>query len=90
MDIVRRTAQGKRRTNVTLSSGNLDKARRLGLNVSAICDDALAVAVRQVEAADWTQENASAIAERRKWIEENGTPLSDVQGLNGLCVGERD
>jgi antitoxin CcdA len=37
--------------------------------------------VRQAEAKAWAQENAAAIAERRAWIEANGTPLADLQVL---------
>ncbi|MFY2823889.1 type II toxin-antitoxin system CcdA family antitoxin [Ruegeria sp. MALMAid1280] len=76
-----RNAQEKQRTNVTLTSGNLEKARQLGLNVSAISDAALADAVAKAEAELWAKENAKAIAERQKWIEENGTPLADIQAL---------
>ncbi|WP_375175131.1 type II toxin-antitoxin system CcdA family antitoxin [Pseudooceanicola sp.] len=69
----------KQRTNVTLSADTLADARALGLNVSAISDAALAEAVRQAKAKDWAEENAEALAERRKWIAENGTILSDIQ-----------
>lgn len=72
------TAQ-KQRTNVTLSADTLADARALGLNVSAISDAALADAVRHAKAKAWAEENAEALAQRRKWIEENGTILSDVQ-----------
>lgn len=75
------TATDKRRTNVTLDARTLDAARALGLNVSAISDRALAVAVRDAEAAAWARDNAEAIAERRAWIETHGAPLADVQVL---------
>ena len=71
----------KQRTNVSLSASNLAAARELGLNVSAISDAALAQAVRAARAAAWARENAEAIAERRAWIEANGTPLADLQVL---------
>ena len=71
----------KQRTNITLSADNLAAARELGLNVSAISDAALAEAVRAAKAEAWTRENAEAIAERRAWIEERGTPLADLQVL---------
>jgi antitoxin CcdA len=71
----------KQRTNVSLTAINLAAARELGLNVSAISDAALAEAVRAARAEAWTRENAEAIAERRAWIEANGTPLGDLQVL---------
>lgn len=76
-----RVATGKQRTNVTLTATTLAAARALGLNVSAISDEALAEAVRQAQATAWTRENAAAIAERRSWIEANGVPLADIQIL---------
>ena len=71
----------KQRTNITLSASNLAAARELGLNVSAISDAAVAEAVRMAKAKVWAEENAEAIAERRAWIEANGTPLADLQVL---------
>ena len=52
-----------------------------GLNVSAISDAALEDAVRAARARAWSRENAEAIAERKAWIEANGTPLADIQVL---------
>ena len=71
----------KQRTNITLTAANLAAARELGLNVSAISDAAVAEAVRAAKAEAWARENAQAIAERRAWIEANGTPLADLQVL---------
>lgn len=71
----------KQRTNVSLTASTLAAARELGLNVSAISDAALAEAVRAAKAQAWARENAEAIAERRAWIEANGTPLADLQVL---------
>ena len=71
----------KLRTNVTLTAETLAAARRLGLNVSAISDAAVAEAVRLAKAKAWSQENATAITERRAWIEANGTPLANLQVL---------
>ncbi|MCC5967658.1 MAG: type II toxin-antitoxin system CcdA family antitoxin [Natronohydrobacter sp.] len=71
----------KQRTNVSLTASNLAAAREMGLNVSAISDAALAEAVRAAKAEAWARENAEAIAERRAWIEANGTPLADLQVL---------
>jgi len=71
----------KQRTNVSITASTLAAARELGLNVSAISDAALAEAVRAAKAEAWVRENAEAIAERRAWIEANGTPLADLQVL---------
>lgn len=71
----------KQRTNVTLTAANLAAARELGLNVSAISDAAVSVAVRTARAKAWAAENAEAISERRTWIEAHGTPLADLQVL---------
>ena len=71
----------KQRTNVTLSADTLEKARKFGLNVSAISDAALAEAVARAEAEAWASENANALAERRQWIADHGTPLADIQIL---------
>lgn len=76
-----RSSAEKRRTNVTLDADNLAAAREFGLNVSAISDVALDGAVRAARARAWAKENAGAIAERRTWIETNGTPLADIQVL---------
>ena len=71
----------KQRTNISLTASTLAAARELGLNVSAISDAALAEAVRAAKAEAWARENAEVIAERRVWIEANGTPLADLQVL---------
>ncbi|MFD1510651.1 type II toxin-antitoxin system CcdA family antitoxin [Lacimonas salitolerans] len=78
---MQQAASEKQRTNITLTATNLAAARKLGLNVSAISDAALAEAVRAAKAEAWARENAEAIAERRAWIEANGTPLADIQVL---------
>ncbi|PVZ48707.1 type II toxin-antitoxin system CcdA family antitoxin [Thalassobacter stenotrophicus] len=78
---MQRATTEKQRTNITLTANNLAAARELGLNVSAISDAAVADAVRLAKAEAWAQENATAITERRAWIEANGTPLADLQVL---------
>jgi antitoxin CcdA len=71
----------RRRIKVTLAAPNLAAARKLGIDVSDVCDAALAEAVRRAKAEAWAQENAGALAERRSWIGMNGTPLADIQVL---------
>ena len=69
----------KSRTNVTVARAILEDARALGLNVSLVAEQALAVAVRAERARRWERENAAAIAERAAWIERHGPPLADLQ-----------
>ncbi|MGM0583347.1 MAG: type II toxin-antitoxin system CcdA family antitoxin [Pseudomonadota bacterium] len=69
----------KKRTNVSLDAELLDEARRLDLNVSSITEAALEVAVREVRARRWAEENAQALAQRAEWIERNGLPLAKWQ-----------
>ncbi|HVH03095.1 MAG TPA: type II toxin-antitoxin system CcdA family antitoxin [Amaricoccus sp.] len=69
----------KSRTNVTVARAILEDARALGLNVSLVAEQALAVAVRAERARRWERENAAAIAERAAWIERHGLPLADLQ-----------
>ena len=38
----------------------------------------------ELRAKIWERENAASIAERRAWIETEGTPLADVQVLQYL------
>lgn len=72
-------ATTKRRANVTLDGTLLDAARDLDLNVSAIAETALRMAVRKARAETWARENAGGLARRAAWIEENGLPLARWQ-----------
>jgi len=74
-------ASEKTGRNVPLTLLNAEKAQRLGWNVSAIGDSALVQAVRDAEAREWAEENSEALAERDRWIEDNGAPLADIQVL---------
>ena len=42
-----RTMLTKRPINLTLSTGTLDAAKRLGINISQVCDEHLREVVRQ-------------------------------------------
>ncbi|MFX0543421.1 type II toxin-antitoxin system CcdA family antitoxin [Roseovarius sp. S4756] len=75
------TTTEKQHTNITPMVANLAAARKLGPNMSAVSDAAVAEAVRAARAEAWAAENAAAISERHTWIEANGTPLTDLQVL---------
>lgn len=68
----------KVRRNITLDPEVLAEAQELGINVSAVSEAALREAVKEARAAQWHTENATALAERVRWSEENDFPLSDV------------
>jgi antitoxin CcdA len=70
---------GKARTNVTLDAALLAEARVFELNVSAIAEGALETAVKAERARRWYAENAEAIEQRRRLIDEQGMPLADYQ-----------
>ncbi len=71
--------QSKQRTSMTIDVDILNAARDLDLNVSAISEAAISEAVRAASARRWAEENAEALAERRVWIDGQGTPLADIQ-----------
>jgi antitoxin CcdA len=72
------TTSTKRKTSVTLSADALDAARDLGVNVSAVAEDALVAAVRHAKREQWLNENADAFKAQSEWHEQNGHPLADI------------
>ena len=68
---------GKQRTNISVDAELLAAVREMGLNVSAIAEDAL----RKARQEAWRKENAEALEDRAAWIEKNGLPLSQYQVL---------
>lgn len=67
----------KRKTSLTLDADALDRARSLGVNVSAVVNAALRNAVKEAERQAWLEENAEAFAAEAEWIERNGHPFAD-------------
>ncbi|QEW18253.1 Post-segregation antitoxin (ccd killing mechanism protein) encoded by the F plasmid [Marinibacterium anthonyi] len=72
------TTAPKRKTSLTLDAGALDDARALGVNVSAVADEALRRAVAEARQRRWVEDNAEAFAAQAAWHEENGHPLADI------------
>ena len=68
----------KRKTSLTLDSDALDAARELGVNVSAVADEALRRAVADARRIRWLEENAEAFAAQTEWHERNDHPLADI------------
>jgi antitoxin CcdA len=71
-------ALAKRKTSLTLDAGLLDRARALGINVSAVAESALKSAVVQARQAQWLNENAESFAAQSVWHERHGHPLADI------------
>ena len=73
----------KRKTSLTLDTEALDAARDLGINVSAVADEALRRAVSDARRRRWLEENAAGFAAQAAWHERHGHPLADI--LAGPC-----
>ena len=65
----------KRKTSVTLDADLLLDAKALDINVSAVAEQALQLAIRQARHQQWLAENANAFAAQAQWHERNGHPL---------------
>lgn len=72
------TAAVKRKTSLTLDADALEDARRLGVNISAVADEALRRAVAEARQRKWLAENAATFAAQADWHEEHGHPLADI------------
>jgi antitoxin CcdA len=72
-----RTMLTKRPINLTLSTGTLDAAKRLGINISQVCDDYLRQFVREEQERRWRQESAAFVAAYNQTLEAEGLPLEE-------------
>ncbi len=62
----------KRRTNLTLNEDLVRAAREMGMNISGIAENALAVAVRERAKIQWETENAEAIRAHNERVARHG------------------
>ncbi len=72
-----RTMLTKRPINLTLSTGTLDAAKRLGINISQVCDEHLRAVVRQEQERRWRQEHAGFVAAYNASLEAEDLPLGE-------------
>ncbi|UWQ81677.1 type II toxin-antitoxin system CcdA family antitoxin (plasmid) [Leisingera sp. S132] len=77
------TATAKRKTSLTLDAQALDRAKALGINVSAVAETALVQAVSEARRQQWLKENADAFAAQSEWHEQHGHPLADIMTAPG-------
>lgn len=68
----------RRKTSLTLDAEALDRAKDLGINVSAVAEAALLKAVAESRRKKWLEENADAFAAQSDWHERHGHPLADI------------
>lgn len=69
----------RRATSMTLDATLLDEARALGVNISRAAEEGIRLQVRAERARRWKEDNAQAIVDYNRWIEENGVPLSQFR-----------
>ena len=69
----------RKATNISIDANLQAEARELGVNISRAAEDGLRKAVRLAKETAWKAENAGAIAEYNKYVEENGLPLADLR-----------
>jgi antitoxin CcdA len=74
--MLRRDKAAKRAVNLSLDSQVLDRARQLGLNLSATVDALLAEEVRRRYWERWNSENREAIDHYNARIAREGLPLA--------------
>jgi antitoxin CcdA len=64
---------GRRRPiNLTLRADIVERAKRCGINVSQVAEQAVIVALREAERAVWQKENARAVEAQNERIDRVG------------------
>ena len=71
----------KRPTNLSINAELLDKARKLGVNLSQTLEDRLAEVVREAEARDWLKKNQRAIDAYNERVNREGVWSDGVRGF---------
>ena len=81
MSAVRSAASApvRRPTNVSLDLDLVDEAKRLGVNISRACEQGLSAVIAAEKERRWREENAEAIADSNRYVEENGLPLAEFR-----------
>jgi antitoxin CcdA len=62
----------KRAANLSVDEQLLERAKRLGLNVSRVLEDGLTRAIREREADEWLRRNRAAIEAYNERVEKHG------------------
>ena len=83
------TPAPRRKTSLTLDAAALADARELGINVSAVADQALRHAVAEARHRHWLRDNAEAFAAQADWHERHGHPLAEIIAAPGGATWSR-
>lgn len=62
----------KVRVSLTIDAALVNQAKGLGLNLSAVSEDAIRIKTRAEQMRLWAEENREALEAKAKWIEKNG------------------
>lgn len=62
----------KRAANLSVDGQLLERAKRLGLNVSRVLEDGLTRAIREREAHEWLRRNRAALEAYNRQVEKHG------------------
>lgn len=73
---MRMASTSARRSLHLARPGPADQAKSLGINVSRTCEAALRAQVKVLREERWLRENAAAIEQMNRWVEEHGLPLA--------------
>jgi antitoxin CcdA len=71
----------KRTANLSINGDLLNKAKELGINLSATLEYALIEAVKQIQRMQWLEENRKAINAYNEHVETNGVFSDDVRSF---------
>jgi len=66
-------------TSLSLNRALLDEARALGINLSRAAEEGVAQSIRATRAQKWRQENAGAMEDYNRFIENGGIPLAEFR-----------
>lgn len=70
-----RKSRSKRPINLTIRGDLLATAKELGIKISQAAEQGIAMAVKEIRAEQWVQENKAALESSNTFVEEHGLPL---------------
>lgn len=77
---MRMAVTGKRPINLSIDAALVDEARKYGLRLSPIAEEAIRAAVRTEAALRWREESRDALEAYNKWIEKHGVFADGIRG----------